>query len=167
MIGLGKKARMDQLFLNLVGFPVLKASFSRNRKSPGWSIEILCAESPQLDYHGWPEDRSENEMDWLAGLELFLYAQMLPLPANSPDELLGQTYSFPQSPDDEPAVWDLGVGWLFFCLYTWEHDLVYPTTVTFTKRQEDRYRVKIIGSYRVGEGHYDLQVETWLDWLNE
>jgi len=25
--------------------------------------------------------------------------------------------------------------------------------------------VKIAGSYPVGEGHYDLRVEAWLDWV--
>ena len=117
-----------------------------------------------LDYRNWP-DRAEGELDWLASAEPSLYTQMLPLPADAPDELVGRTYSFPQSPDDEPADWDRGVGWLFFCLYLFEHDLVYPTTVTFTAQREQQYRVIIAGSYPVGDGHYDLRVEAWLDWV--
>src|SRR5579863_3015241 len=134
---------MDQLFLNAVGFPVRRGTLSRNRDEPGvrsWCIEIHCGDSPQLDYRAWPDDREEGELDWLASAEPSLYAQMLPLPADAPDELVGRTYSFPQSPDDEPADWDRGVGWLFFCLYLFEHDLVYPVTVTFTERREHQYR---------------------------
>lgn len=158
---------MDQLFLNSIGFPVRSGTLSHNRGGGGvrsWCIEVHCGESPQLDYRHWPADREEDELDWLAGTEPSLYAQMLPLPADSPDELVGRTFSFPQSPDDEPADWDRGVGWLFFCLYLFEHDLVYPTTVTFAERRDQRYRVQIVGSYRVGERHYDLRVEAWLDW---
>jgi hypothetical protein len=159
---------MDQLSLNSVDFPVRSGTLSRNRGEPGvrsWCIEIHCGESPQLDYRNWPDGREEQELDWLASAEPSLYAQMLPLPADSPDELVGRTFSFPQSPDDEPADWDRGVGWLFFCVYLFEHDLVYPTTVAFTERQEQRYRVKIAGSYPVGQGHYDLRAEAWLDWV--
>ncbi len=160
---------MDQLSLNSVGFPVRSGTLSRNRDEPGvrsWCIEIQCGESPQLDYSDWPDDRVEEELDWLAGAEPSLYAQMLPLPADSPDELVGRTFSFPQSPDDKPADWDRGVGWLFFCLYVFEHNLVYPTTVEFTERQEQRYRVKIAGSYPVGQGNYDVRAEAWLDWVD-
>lgn len=159
---------MDQLFLSSIGFPVRSGALSRNRDESGaqsWCIEIHCPESPQLDYRNWTDDREEAEVGWLAGAEPYLYAQMLPLPADSPDELIGHTYSFPQSPDDEPADWDRGVGWPFFCLYLFEHDLVCPTTVTFTERREQQVRVKIVGSYPFGEGHYDLRVEAWLNWM--
>jgi hypothetical protein len=157
---------MDQLFLNSLGFPVRSGTLSRNRDEAcvrSWCIEIHCGESPQLDYRNWPDSREEDDLDWLASTEPSLYAQMLPLPADSPDELVGRTFSFPQSPDDEPAEWDRGSGWLFFCLYLFEHDLVYPTTVTFTERREHWYRVQITSSYRVGEKHYNLRVEAWLD----
>ncbi len=159
---------MDQLFLNTVGFPISRGTLSRFRdelKVWCWEIEIYCEESPQLDYRDWSDERERQEMDWLAGTEPYLYAQMLPLPAESPDELIGRTFSFPQSPDDDPAEWDRGVGWQFFGLYTWEHDLIYPTTVTFIERREKRYRVKIEGSYPANNTQYALQVETWLDWL--
>jgi hypothetical protein len=159
---------MDQLYLNSVGFPVQSGTLSRNRDGPGvrsWCIEIRCGESPQLDYREWSDEREEDELDWLASVEPFLYAQMLPLSADSPDELVGRTFSFPQSPNDEPADWDRGVGWLFFCVYVFENDLVYPSTLTFTERRGQRYRVKFSGSYPVGEGHYDLRVEAWLDWV--
>jgi hypothetical protein len=159
---------MDQLFLNSVGFPVRGGTLSRNRDESGvrsWCIEIRCGESPQLDDRNWPDHREEQELDWLASAEPCLYAQMLPLPADSPDELVGRTFSFPQSPDDEPADWDRGVGWLFFCLYLFEHDLVHPTTVAFTERHERRYRVKIAGSYPVALRHYDLRAEAWLNWV--
>ncbi len=157
---------MDQLILNAVGFPVRNGTLSRNRDEPGvhsWCIEIQCDESPQLDYRNWPDDRKEEELDWLASTEPYLYAQMLPLPADSPGELVGRTFAFPQSPDDKPANWDRGVGWLFFCLYLWEHDLVYPATVTFTERRGEQYRVRVTSSYPVTGGQYDLQVDAWLD----
>ena len=73
---------MDELFLNSVGFPVRNGTLSRNRDESdvwSWSIEIHCAETPQLDYQNWPDDREELELDWLAGTEPSLYAQMLPL----------------------------------------------------------------------------------------
>jgi hypothetical protein len=103
-----------------------------------WCIEIHCGESPQLDDCNWPDEREEQELDWLASAVPSLYAQMLPLPADSPDELVGRTFSFAQSPNDEPADWDRGVGWLFFGVYLFEHDLVDPATVAFTERQEPR-----------------------------
>lgn len=164
-----KMAGMDQLFLKSVGFPVRGGTLSRNRRSDVSSccIEINCGESLQLDYRNWSEDRQEEELDWLAGVEPYLYAQQvsLSLPTDSVNDLLGRTFSFPQSPHDDPADWDRGEGWLFFCLYLFEHDLIYPTTVTFTERQERRYRVKIASSYPAGEGSYDLRVEAWLDWV--
>jgi len=85
---------MDQLFLNAIGFPVRSGALSRNRDESGvcyWCIEINCEESPQLDYRNWPDERDERELDWLASAEPFLYAQMLPLPVDSPDELVGTT----------------------------------------------------------------------------
>jgi len=112
---------MDQLFLNTVGFPVRRGTLSRNRDDSGvrsWCIEIHCEASPQLDGRGGPDAKDEDEQGGLvAGVEPYLYAQMLPLPAESPEELVGRSYSFPQTPDDEPAPWDRGAGWLFFCLY--------------------------------------------------
>ncbi len=90
---------------------------------------------------------------------------MLPLPAYTPNELVGQTYSFPQTPTDEPADWDRGVGWLFFVLYLWEHDLVYPMTVSFTERQGAMYRMSTIGHYPQDQDSLDLRVETWLNWV--
>src|SRR4051812_17491818 len=102
---------MDQLFLNSIGFPVRTSTLSRNRSEPNvrsWCIEIQFGESEQLDYRTWPDDREEGELDWLASSEPYLYAQMLPLPVDSPEELVGRTYSFPQSPNDEPADWDRG-----------------------------------------------------------
>ncbi|MFO0959547.1 MAG: hypothetical protein U0800_19285 [Isosphaeraceae bacterium] len=159
---------MDQLFLNSVGFPIRKGTLSRNRDDSvvrGWCIEIQCEESPQLDSRDWPDDREEDELDWMAGTEPLLYATMLPIPADSPDELVGRTFSFPQAPNDVPADWDRCEGWLFFCLYLWEHDLVYPTTVAFTERDGRRYRVKIDSSYPVGPGHDNLRAEAWLNWV--
>jgi len=159
---------MDQLLLDAIGFPVRSGTLSRNAEEPGvhsWSIEIYCEESPPLDYRNWPDDRTEQTLDWLAGARPYLYSQMLPLPVRSPDELVGQTYSFPQSPEDEPADWDRGEGWLFFALYLFEHDLVYPMTVSFTKRQGTKYRVKAAGRYPCNETQLDLRVETWLDWV--
>ena len=160
---------MDQLFLDSVSFPVRNGTLSRNRDESGvrsWCIEINCGESPQLDYRNWQDDREEGELDWLASAEPYLYAQMLPLPADSPAELIGQTYSFPQSPNDSPANWDRGVGWLFFCLYLFEHALVYPMTIAFTEQRQQQYRVRLTGTYPVGERHHDLRVEAWLDWVS-
>jgi hypothetical protein len=159
---------MDELFLNSVGFPVRSGTLSRHRDESGvrsWAIEIQCGESPQFDDRNRLDDNEETELDWLAGMEPCLYAQMLPLPADSPDELVGHSYLFSQSPDDEPADWDRGVGWLFFCIYLWEHDLVYPTTVTVTEKREKRFRVRITGYYPVNAGRYELRVEAWLDWI--
>jgi hypothetical protein len=159
---------VDQLFLNAVGFPVASGIISRSRdqsSAHSWCIEIQCEETPQLDYRNWPDDRDEQDSDWLAGAKPYLYAQMLPLPVDSPDELVGQTYSFPQSPGGNPSDWDRGVGWLFFCLYINEHDLVYPTTITFTERQEKRYRARISSSYPAGRSPCELRVEAWLDWV--
>lgn len=158
----------DLLSLNSIGFPVRSGTLSRYRDASGvrcWSIKIHCGESPQLNYREWPDDRLEGELDWLAGAEPFFYAQMLPLPADSPEELVGRTFSFPQSPGDEPAAWDRAAGWLFFCLYLFEHDTAYPMEVTFVERQGIRYRVKIVGFFPCNNTNYQLQVETWLDWM--
>src|SRR5262249_31486158 len=140
----------------------------RNRDESGvrsWCIEIHCGESQQLDYRSWSDDKDEGELDWLASAEPTLYAQMLPLPVDSPDELVGQTYSFPQSPDDEPADWERAVAWLFCRLYMFGRGRACPRTVTFTERQEQRYRVKIGGCYAIDERQYELRVEAWLDWV--
>lgn len=109
---------------------------------------------------------AEQELDWVASTGVSLCAQMLPIPADSPDELLGRTFSFPQSPGDNTAEWDRGVGWLFFVLYVWEYDLVFPTTVSFTGRREQQYRAKIEGYYPANNTRYALRVEAWLDWQN-
>src|SRR3712207_8415003 len=63
------------------------------RSVRSWCIEIHCGESPQLDYRNWPDDKEEDELDWLASAEPCLYAQMLPVPADAPDELVGRTYA--------------------------------------------------------------------------
>jgi hypothetical protein len=127
-------------------------------------LEIHCAESPQLDYRNWPDDKIEEELDWLASAEPTLYCQMLPLPDKPPEELVGHTFAFRETPHDDPAEWDRGVGWLFFVLYLFEHDCVYPTTITFTERQGNRYRVTIVSSYPLATGNYELRIDAWLDW---
>ena len=158
---------MDHLYLNTIAFPVLRGELCRGRDASNeysWGIEVHCCESTQLDYRSWPDDRDEGPLDWLAGSEPYLYAQMLPLRVASPDELVGRAYSFPQSPDDEPADWPSGIGWPFFCLYLMEHDLAHPMQVAFTERRGSQYRVEIAGGYPSSGLVHDLRVAAWLDW---
>jgi hypothetical protein len=160
---------MDHLSLNTIIFPVLRGELSGGSDKTTdyrWSIEINCGESPQLDFRNWSDDRQEQPLDWLAGLEPYLYAQMLPLRVASPTELVGRTYSFPQSPDDESPDWPHGIGWPFFCLYLMEHVWAHPIQVTFTKRKGRKYRVEIIGGYFNCGVAYDLRVAAWLDWVD-
>jgi len=165
---LERRHEMNQLSLNSISFPVRNGTLSCHQDNSGrqcWSIQIQCDESAQLDYRNWPLERHEDELDWLAGTEPCLYAQMLPIPVSSPEELPGRTFPFPQSPDDEPAEWDRGAGWLFFCLYLFEHELAYPMTVTFVERQQDRYRVNIVGTFSCNSVNHELRADAWLDWV--
>jgi hypothetical protein len=88
---------------------------------------------------------------------------MLPLRVQSPDELVGRSYSFPESPFDDPATWDCGQ-WPFFCLYIMEHDYLFPVTIHFKEKQDGRYRLHILGKYPCDGKEYDIEVETWLIW---
>lgn len=158
---------MDQLDLNSIAFPVRRGELCRVHDASTdyrWGVEIHCDESLQLDDRDWPDDREEGPLDWLAGCEPYLYAQMLPLRAASPDELVGRAYDFPQSPDDDPQDWPSGIGWPFFCLYLTEHSLAHPMRVAFTEKRGRQYRVEIAGRYPDGGVIYDLRVEAWLDW---
>jgi hypothetical protein len=158
---------MDHLFLNTTAFPVRSGVLSRGRDATTdyrWGIEINCDESPQLDYRDWPDDRKEGPLDWLASAEPYLYAQMLPLPVASPDELVGNEFSFSQSPKDVPADWPQGIGWPFFMLYLFEHEWAYPMRMAFTAKRGSQYRVEINGGYPVGDLVHDLRVQAWLDW---
>ena len=160
---------VDQLYLNTIGFPVQRGTLSRGRQDLGdycWKIEIYCDESPQLDYRNWPDDREEGPDDWLAGTGLLLAAQRLPLRVRFPDELIGQEYLFPPTPDPDSPDWDTTLGWPFFFLYVWEG---YPTeqlTVAFTDKRDRQYRVEIAGKYLTSEVPYQLRVQAWLDWLD-
>lgn len=161
---------MDHLYLNTIAFPVLRGELCGGRDTTTdyrWSIEIHCGESPQLDYRNWPDEREEQPLDWLAGLEPFLYAQMLPLRVASPEELVGRSYSFPQTPDDDPPNWPQGIGWPFFSLYLMEHAWAHPMRVTFIERRGQQYRVEIVGGYLDSGVVYDLRVTAWLNWLDE
>jgi hypothetical protein len=156
---------LDVLHLQSLAFPVLRGSLS---KTPGvgdycWSIEIHCGESARLYERNNSDDQDEDELDWLAGTEPYLYAQLLPLRVPSPDQLVGRRYSFPQSPEDEPADWEPDQ-WPFFCLYLYEHEYLYPVNVGFTEQRGGRYKVEIAGKYPVGARCYDLKVQAWLDW---
>jgi hypothetical protein len=158
---------VDHLQLNTIAFPVLRGELLRGRDALDeycWGIGVYCGESPQLDYRSWPDDRDEGPLDWLAGSEPYLYAQMLPLRVASLDELVGRAYSFPQSPDEEPTDWPSGIGWPFFCLYLTEHELVHPMRVAFTERRGGQFRVEIAGRYPSGGVVHDLRVEAWLEW---
>ena len=156
---------MDFLHLHTIAFPVLRGNLSKLREPSDycWCIEIYCGESVQLDARNWPDDREEQDLDWLMGTEPYLYAQLLPLRVEAPDELLGRRYSFPQSPEDNPADWEPNQ-WPFFCLYTCEHDYAYPMTLTFTAKRDRQYRVEIEGKYPVCRASYDLRIQAWLDW---
>jgi hypothetical protein len=76
------------------------------------------------------------------------------LRVESPDELIGRQYTFPQTPDDDPPDWP----------HLFEHDWAYPMRVAFTAKRDWQYRVEIAGGYPVGGEIYDLRVEAWLDW---
>jgi hypothetical protein len=157
---------VDYLYLNTIAFPVRRGELCVGRDASTdyrWDIEIHCDESPQLDCRNWPDDREEGPLDWVAGFEPYLYAQMLPLRVASPDDLVGRAYWFPQSPDDDPPDWPSGIGWPFFCLYLMEHSWAYPMRVAFTEKSGQQYRVEIAGGYPDGGVIYDLRVETWLD----
>jgi hypothetical protein len=158
---------MDQLYLNTMAFPVRRGELYRGRDNSTdyrWCIEIGCDESPQLDYRHWSDDREEGPLDWLAGTEPYLYAQMLPLRVESPDELIGREFRFPQSPDDDPLDWPSGIGWPFFVLYLFEHCWAHPIRLTFTDKRDCQYRVVLAGKYLDSRVCYDLRVEAWLDW---
>jgi hypothetical protein len=157
---------VDQLSLDTIGFPVRKGTLSRNPTAKSdyrWEVEIYCDESPQLDFRTWPDDRPEGPDDWLAGTELLLAAQRLPLRVQSPDELIGRSYRFPPVEDDL-AEWSDDPCWPYFFLYVWEGSPAEPLQVTFTGKRERQYRVEVSGSYASGERTYELQVQAWLDW---
>ena len=150
---------MDLLNLDRLAFPVLRGSLSRLRDESSdycWDVEIHCGKSIEA------EEERESDLDYVRGLEPYLYAQLLPLRVKSPEELIGQRYSFPQSPDG-PADWEPDQ-WPFFCLYLWVHDYVHPTTLAFTGRRGHQYRVEIEGKYPVDGKCFDLRVQAWLDW---
>lgn len=159
---------MDHLHLNALAFPVVRGELSCARDAETeyrWGVEIHCQASTQFEDPGRPDDADEQPEDWTAGFEPYLYAQMLPLRATVPEELVGRSYVFPQSPDDDPPDWPGGLGWPFFCLYLAEHELAHPMRLTFTQRQGRRYRVEIVGRCSDGTAEYDLRVEAWLDWI--
>lgn len=148
---------MDYLRIGEFSFPVKRAVLSRLSDSGSdycWNVEIEC--------DGDASEVSEDDSDppWYVGTEPSLYAQMLPLRVSHPDELIGREYSFPQTPDDNPADWPEGLGWPFFVLYAWEHDLVYPSRIAFLERQQGRYRVRIESSHVCGPT--SIRVEAWL-----
>jgi hypothetical protein len=151
---------MDFLHLDRLAFPVLRGSLSRLRDESSdfcWCVEVHCGEAAEQ------EEGQESELDYVLGAEPYLYAQLLPLRAESPDELIGRRYSFPQSPEDDPADWEPDQ-WPFFCLYLWEHDYVHPAALGFTGRRGRQYRVEIEGKYPVDGMCHDLRVQAWLDW---
>lgn len=138
-------------------FRVKRAVLSRisgEKSDYCWNIEIECG----LDTTEIPEDG--DEPPWYVGTEPSLYAQILPLRASHPDELIGREFSFPQTPDDDPADWPEGIGWPFFVLYAWEHDLVYPSRVMFLEGDGGRYRVRILSEHACGPT--PIVVEAWL-----
>jgi hypothetical protein len=151
---------VDLLHLDTLAFPVLRGSLLKLRDGSSdycWGVEIHCGKAIEL------EEGQESDLDYVLGLEAYLYAQLLPLRVSSPEELIGRRYSFPQSPDGDPADWEPGQ-WPFFCLYLWEHDYVHPTTLAFTAQRYRQYRVEIDGKYPVDGKCFDLRVQAWLDW---
>jgi hypothetical protein len=152
---------MDLLHLDTLTFPVLRGSLTRLRDEESdycWDIEIHCDSSAELG----AED-PERELEYVLGAEPYLYAQMLPLRVESLDKLVGRRYSFPQSPEDDPADWEPDQ-WPFFCIYLWEHDYVHPVALAFTAKRDHQYRVEIEGKYPANGTCYDLRVHAWLDW---
>jgi hypothetical protein len=151
---------VDLLHLDTLVFPVLRGSLSRLRDQSSdycWCIEIHCGASAEAG------EGEESALGYVLGAEPYLYAQLLPLRVRSPEEVVGRRYSFPQSPEDDPADWEPDQ-WPFFCLYLWEHDYVYPVVLTFTAKRDGQYRVEIEGKYPVDGACYDLRVQAWLDW---
>jgi hypothetical protein len=158
---------MDFLHLHTDAFPVQRGTLSCLRDEPSdyrWCLEIHSGPSTQQDDPNRSDDTEEVEMAWLAGAEPYLYAQLLPLRVDSPDDLIGRRYTFPQSPEDDPPDWEEAEQWPFFCLYTSEHDYVHPVSLTFTARREGQYRVEIEGRLPIDDTCYDLRVRAWLDW---
>jgi hypothetical protein len=156
---------MDYLYINSIAFPIRNGTFRIGKDSSSeydWGIEINCEESPH--FRDWSEEREEEPTDWLAGTEPYLYAQMLPLRVKSVDDLVGQVFTFPQTPDDELPDWPEGIGWPFFVLYLFEHDLVYPMQLAFIQKKKGQFRVEITGKYPQGDLSYDLRIQAWLDW---
>ncbi len=81
---------MDLLRINAIAFPVLRGTLSKLRNEPGdycWDIEIHCGRADQRDN---PNCEVDPEHDWVAGAGPYLYAQMLPLRALSPEEFVGR-----------------------------------------------------------------------------
>ncbi|OWK38086.1 hypothetical protein [Fimbriiglobus ruber] len=157
--------QVDYLFLNTIAFPVRRGVLSRGREELGdysWELEVYCGESPQLDYQNWPDDRPETIDDLLVGAEPLLSAQRLPLRVRSPDELIGREYLFPPTP--EPDLLDGVTAWPFFFLYVWEGCATSQMQVTFTGKQDGRYRVEISGEYFNSGVSYALRVQVWLEW---
>ena len=158
---------VDQLFLNTIGFPVRKGTLYRGREELGdycWEVEVSCDESPQLDYRKWPDDREEGPDDWLAGTEILLSAQMLPLRVQSPDELIGREYLFPPTPEGAPSDCPASLGWPYFFLYVWEGVPTAQLRVAFTAKRDRQYRVEIEGGYPDDAITYQLRVQAWLEW---
>ena len=161
---------MDSLLIGDYAFPIREGSLSKRKDEPGeycWCIEVYCEGCEQLERRLQrrlkDEDSEDEELHWLTGAEPYLYAQSLPLRVKTAEELIGRTYDFPWSPDDDPPP-GYSDGWPFFCLYTWEHDLAYPMRIAFLTKQGGRYRVQIDGKYTMGEECYDLKAQAWLDW---
>lgn len=146
---------MDFLYIDNLAFPVQRATISELRNGEGdyrWCIEIHCGVT-----------KNPNDEHWLAGTEPYLYAQLLPLRVSSPEELVGRTYYFPQSPDDEPPTWESGQ-WPFFCAYLHEHEYLYPVKISFDEHRDNRYRILFEGKYPCGDESHEIKVQTWLVW---
>lgn len=162
---------MDHLFLNTFAFPVERGVLSQGRRELGeyrWELEVYCGESPQLDYHNWPDDRVETTDDLLAGTSPLLSAQRLPLRVQSPDELLGREYLFPPTPEPDPSEWrEANPVWPYFFLYLWEGCPTDQLKVLFTDKRDRQYRVEIEGMYSNSGVSYALRVQAWLDWQGE
>lgn len=161
---------MDFLYLDSIAFPVRSGKLYPGRDASEefrWGIEIFCEEAPQLDFRNWHDDREEQPSDWLAGSEPFLYAQLLPLRISSPEQLIGRSYSFSQTPDDESPDWPEGIGWPFFSLYLFEHLWAYPIRIAFTEKRNTQYQVEISGKFPQSDKVYDLRVSTWLECLQD
>jgi hypothetical protein len=151
---------VDLLHLDTLTFPVLCGSLSRLRDESSdycWCIEIHCGQSAE------PAEKQKSDLDYVLGAEPYLYAQLLPLRVKTLAELIGRRYSFPQSPEDDPADWEPDQ-WPFFCLYLWEHDYVHPAALAFIAKRGRQYRVEIEGKYPIDGAYFDPRVQAWLDW---